>query len=1070
LAKRGVRLGVLVGTAYLFTEEAVRGGAITDAFQQAALACEQTVLLESGPGHATRCLPSPFAGDFAEEKRRLIQRGLPSEEIRGELEVLNIGRLRIASKGVDRHPRYGEDPSVPKLVELGGQEQWARGMYMIGQVASLQSQVRTIAALHADVSLNGTAALEDLAPERDEEPAPLPPADIAVVGIGTIMPGASDLQTFWDNIVNKVDAVREVPRERWDWHHYFDPDRNARDKSYSRWGGFIDPVPFDPVSFGMPPNSLKSIEPFQLLGLLVTQAALRDAGMLDRPFDRERTSVILGAGGGGADLSSNYVVRSSLPGLFGERAPELADGLSAALPEWTEDSFPGILMNVAAGRIANRFNFGGVNYTIDAACASSLAAVYQGVRELQAGTSEVAIVGGVDAIQNPFSYMCFSKTQALSPTGRCRPFDAAADGIAISEGFAALVLKRLADAERDGDRIYAVIRGAGGSSDGRDRSLTAPRPEGQIRALRRAYRQAGFSPATVELVEAHGTGTVAGDRAEVSSLSTFLGAAGAAAQNCAIGSVKSMVGHTKAAAGVAGLAKVALALHHRVLPATLGVSQPNASVNFPNGPIYVNTESRPWVHGAPDYPRRAGVSAFGFGGTNFHLVLEEYTGNFLPDQSLGLSDWPAELFVWRAHSRDEILAGVTRLATALERGARPPLADLAYTLARQAGTVEASAATLALVAGSWDELAEKLRGARDFLATGAGRQHLPTGVHFSAVPLAAEWQIAFLFPGQGSQYVNMARELAVVFPEVRAVFDAADQALDGRFEQPLSRLIFPPPVFAESDAKRQQAELTETNVAQPALGATGLAYLHLLRGLGVTPQMTAGHSYGEFVALHAAGCFDAATLLALSEARGRFMREGASEESGTMAAVSAAPEALQPLLADPELTLANLNHPTQTVVSGTHAAVERALAWCQEQGLRAQLLPVACAFHSPLVAPAQQRLAELLGNVAIAPPQMPVYSNTIAAPYPDDGEQMVALLAEHLVRPVEFVRQVRAMYAAGARVFVEVGPKSVLSGLVGRILGDEPHLCVPLDQAGRPSLVTLLYGLAALISEGTPVR
>ncbi len=595
LVKRGVRIGVLLGTAYLFTEEAVASGAIVTGFQQAALACERTVLVESGPGHATRCAPSPFVDAFEQEKRKLLQNSAEGDKIRDRLEDLNVGRLRVASKGMDRHPLFGQDPEAPKLIEVTPEDQRARGMYMIGQVAALRDTICTIAELHAEIADGSTRLLTEAAlPAEDDQPAP-PPAAIAIVGMACILPGAPDLQTYWANILNKVDAVTEVPASRWDWRQYYDPDRKALDKVYSRWGGFIDEVPFDPLTYGMPPSSLPSIEPFQLLTLVTVRAALADAGYLERPFARERTSVVLGAGGGAADLTAGYMVRTSLPALFGDSAPELAERLGDTLPDWTEDSFPGFLMNVGAGRVANRFDLGGVNYTVDAACASSLAAIYLAARDLEAGTSDVAIVGGLDAMQNPFSFTAFSKTHALSPTGRCRPFDAEADGIAISEGFAVLVMKRLADAERDGDRIYAVVRGTGGSSDGRDRSLTAPRPEGQIRALTRAYAQAGFSPATVELIEAHGTGTVVGDQAEVESLTTFFNKAGAERQRCAIGSVKSMIGHTKTTAGVAGMIKAALALHHQVLPPTLGVTRPNPKANFPETPFYVNSEARPWV-------------------------------------------------------------------------------------------------------------------------------------------------------------------------------------------------------------------------------------------------------------------------------------------------------------------------------------------------------------------------------------------------------------------------------------------------------------------------------------------
>jgi acyl transferase domain-containing protein/NAD(P)-dependent dehydrogenase (short-subunit alcohol dehydrogenase family) len=1070
LAEKGVRLGVLIGTAYLFTEEAVRCGAIQPGFQKAAVACDRTTTLESGPGHATRCIPSPFADAFFEEKRKLIQQDLPAEELRNRLEMLNIGRLRIASKGVDRNPLLNQQPDAPKLVPVGDAEQWERGMYMIGQVAALRDRTCTLAELHEDVANGSARILADSAPAATPGEAAPPRAAVAIVGIGTILPGAQDASTFWSNILNKVDAITEVPPHRWDWRQYYDPDRTARDKVYSRWGGFLDDVPFDPVAFGMPPSTVPSIEPFQLLALAVVRAALEDAGYADRSMPRDRTSVILGAGGGGADLTAGYMVRSSLPNLFGfEDAEALADGLGKALPEWTEDSFAGLLMNVAAGRVANRFDFGGVNYTVDAACASSLAAVYLAVRDLEARTSDVVVVGGVDAIQNPFSFLCFSKTQALSPTGRCRPFDTQADGIAISEGFAALVMKRLEDAERDGDRIYAVIRGVGGSSDGRDRSLTAPRPEGQIRALRRAYAQARFTPSDVGLIEAHGTGTVAGDKAEVQALTTFFGEDAPPPGSCAIGSVKSMIGHTKATAGVAGLAKVALALHHRVLPPTLGITRPVLVDGFPDSPLYVNTEARPWVQ-AEGKPRRAGVSAFGFGGTNFHVALEEYQGAYLGQAAAALDPWPAEVFVWRGADAPAIAASASAVLDAIRRGARPKAADLAYSLALQAEAAPADARTLAVVASTIDDLAETLARAIVDLRSSPARLHGPNGVHFAADPLAGAGAVAFLFPGQGSQYVDMFRDLAVALPAFRADLDRADAVLADRLARPLSRTLYPPPAFDAEEQARQKAALTETPLAQSALGAVELALLHRLRDLGIEPGLTAGHSYGEFVALAAAGSIDEADLLRVSEARGRFIVEEADGESGTMLAVEADAATLGPILQGLDITVANLNAPKQTVLSGSREAIEGAAALCASHRLNSRPIPVACGFHSPFVAPAQRRLAEALRSLTVRPPRVPVFSNTTAAPYADDPAEIVTQLSEHLTKPVEFVRQVGAMHEAGARVFVEVGPRRVLSGLVGQILGDRPHVAIPLDGFGRPGLEPWLNGLASLGAEGVAVR
>ncbi len=1069
-SERGAQIGALMGTAYLFTREATESGAITPLFQEAAIAAVDTALLESGPGHATRCLPSPFVEQFETERRELRAAGVDAEELRGRLEQLNIGRLRVASKGVDRGSGSGREPEAPELVAVDSSEQWQRGMYMIGQVAALREGVTTVADLHGDVSHGSSELLEGLAaPEPQSEPAPPPPADVAIVGLGCILPGAPDVATLWANILDKVDAIGEVPAERWDWRRMYDPDRGARDKVYSRWGGFIDPVALDPMALGLPPNSLESIEPFQLLALLCAQAALDDAGYGVRPFDRERTSVILGAGGGGADKSVGYTVRSALPSLLGDAHPRLQEQIFEQLPEWTEDSFAGLLMNVAAGRIANRLDFGGTNYTVDAACASSLSAIGLAARELQVGTSDMVLAGGVDAIQNPFAYLCFAKTQALSPTGHCRPFDAAADGIAISEGFATVVMKRLADAERDGDRIYAVIRGVGAASDGRDRSLTAPRPEGQMRALRRAYAQARFSPATVELVEAHGTGTVAGDGAEIKALSTVFGEHSQRRQWCAVGSVKSMIGHTKATAGVAGVVKTALALHHRVLPPTIGVSEPNPKAAFPESPFYVNSEARPWLTGGAPHPRRAGVSAFGFGGTDFHIVLEEYEGGYAEQPQAAISRWPGELLLWRG-SRAEVLGALDALAARLAADEQPPLDALAHELALRSRDRPREAPTLALVVESHDDLRAKLARARELLAAGEARVHERDGIHWSEQPLSAEGRVAFLFPGQGSQLVDMGRELAIAFPEAREQLELADRVLAERYERPLSSYVFPPPSFTPEEQRRRQTEVTDTHVAQAALGATELAYVRVLEALGVEPELTAGHSYGEFAALAAAGGIDAEQLLRISEARGRYMKEAAEAEAGAMVAVDAPPDALASLLEGGGVVTANLNSPRQTVLSGPREHVEAALEWCREREIGARMLPVACAFHSPHVAGAQQRLAQLLEQTTIAVPRIPVYSNTSGDAHGQQASAIAELLSEHLIRPVEFVRELEAMYRDGARVFVEVGPRSVLTGLVPQILGEREHLAVAMERSGRPGLLSLLHCLAALASEGVPVR
>lgn len=1070
LNERGVKVGVLLGTAYLFTQEAVAGGAITARFQREALACGDTVLLETGPGHAIRCIPTPYAETFEVEKKRLKAEGKSPLDVGLALERMNLGRLRVASKGVDRAAGAGGNGTG--LAPVGDDDQFRRGMYMIGQVAALRTGVTTIPELHADVCTPPASDSSRLLPPASHtEPEAPPPCDVAIVGMSCFYPNAVGLGRYWENILAKTNAVIEIPPTHWDWRLYYDPDPRARDKIVSKWGGFMSDVLFDPLKYGITPKSIPNIEPLQLLLLEAVNQALGDAGYLDRPFARERTCAILGVGGGGMPLSVAYGFRAcmplmeSIPGMpiRSDDIIKLGEGI---LPEWTEDSFPGILLNVAAGRVSNRFNLGGPNMAIDAACGSSLAALYAGVRELNDGTSDVAIVMGGDAVQTPYAYVAFSKTHALSPKGRCRPFDADADGIALAEGVGVAVLKRLADAERDGDRVYAVIKGVGASSDGRDKGLTAPRAEGQLRALHRAYAQARVNPANVALVEAHGTGTVVGDQTEARAIGQLFRDAGAPDRSCAIGSVKSMIGHSKCAAGLAGLIKTAFALHYKVLPPTLA-EKPNPKANLDSGPLYLNTEARPWVHGA-DHPRTAGVSAFGFGGTNFHTVLEEYTGDYLDRPETGLRSWPSELFVWRRADRTALTTAVTQCRDALAAGAEPALADLAASV-WQSSRAGIGQPTLAVVAASPADLKDKLTAALDLLAKPGDAFTDPRGLYFATKPESAG-KVAFLFPGQGSQYPDMLAQPAMAFAEVREVLDAADRVLAGRLEKPLSRFVYPPSPFGAEQEQHNRKELQRTEVAQPAIGAASLGMARLLAALGVEPDLLAGHSYGEYTALAAAGALSDDDFLALSFQRGQVIRDAAGSAGGGMLAADATPAALQPLLAGIDgVWVANHNSPHQTVLAGTEAGLTAAAAKLEAAKVRAQRIPVACGFHSPLIAGAKQPLATALAAADWSAPRKPVYSNTTAAPHADPAA-VAHQLADHLISPVKFADEVEAMYAAGARVFVEVGPQAVLTGLAGQILAGKPHLALASDQKNRPGLVQLGHLLGQLLAAGVPVR
>jgi acyl transferase domain-containing protein len=524
-----------------------------------------------------------------------------------------------------------------------------------------------------------------------------------------------------------------------------------------------------------------------------------------------------------------------------------------------------------------------------------------------------------------------------------------------------------------------------------------------------------------------------------------------------------MIGHSKCAAGLAGLIKTAFALHHKVMPPTL-VEKPNPKANLDGGPLYLNTEARPWIHGQ-EHPRTAGVSAFGFGGTNFHTVLEEYTGDYLNRPETGVRKWPAELVLFRRTDKNAIIEAATKVRDAIAAGAQPTLADLAASVWNTSKPIAHTAPTLAVVATSLEDLKEKLAVAIDAIAKATDSHTDPRGIYFAVKPQSQK--VAFLFPGQGSQYPDMLAQVAMAFSEVRDVLDRAEATLANDLDKPLGRLIYPPSSFTPEQEAANRDALRKTEVAQSSIGATSLGMFRLLSALNIEADYFAGHSYGEYTALAAAGALGEDDLMHLSFKRGQAIREAAKTAPGGMIAADNTAEAIAPLLKGiTDVWIANHNSPTQTVIAGTEDGVKRAAEKLQSAGIRSQRIAVACGFHSPLIAGAKPTLAAALSQASFSAPQKPVYSNTSAQPHPADGATIAKQLAEHLVSPVRFADEIRAMYEAGARIFIEVGPQAVLTGLTGQILAGKSHVALASDAKSRPGLVQLSHTLGQLFAAG----
>ncbi|MGZ4128342.1 MAG: type I polyketide synthase, partial [Actinomycetota bacterium] len=899
---------------------------------------------------------------------------------------------------------------------------------------------------------------------------------IAVVGLGAILPDAPTAPAFWTNVKQGRYSIGDVPVGRWDPDLYYDSDRKAPDKTYSKIGGWVKEWNWDPLAWRLPipPRVGDEMDDGQKWAIACTREALLDYGYPERPLDPERTAVIIGNAMAG---EKHYLTafRIMFPELAEEliAAPnfmalprdvqnailsELQTGIGKRFPEITEDTMPGELSNILAGRVANLYNFRGPSFTTDAACASGLAAISAAVQGLRAHEYDSVVTGGVDRNMGVAAFVKFCKIGALSATGT-RPYAAGADGFVMGEGGALFLLKRLTDAERDGDTIYAVIRSLAGSSDGKGKGITAPNPIGQRLAIERAWRAAGVSPETATLIEGHGTSTTVGDAVELDSLRAVFGIARVPRGAIALGSVKSNIGHLKSAAGAAGILKTIYALHDKVLPPSINFNEPNPGFDWASVPFRVNTELREWEQPANDI-RRAGVSAFGFGGTNFHAVLEEYVP--------GSSDSTQRhvVAVNETRATEPVSVNETR---ATEPDAVPAKAPLRGAMVIGAPTTEALAQRLATVKAEADAGREPARAAPsaanlsaperlaiDYADTSDLAAKAEVASKAMATDTPAVWKamrsrgifrgtgpapkVAFLYTGQGSQYVNMLKELRKSEPIVAQTFADADRVMAPLLGKALSDYIFVDGGDAAA-VGTAEADLMQTAITQPAVLATDLSLTKLLGAYGIHPDMVMGHSLGEYGALVAAGALTFDAALEAVSARGREMTNVVVEDRGKMAAIVAPLKEIERIVdsIDGYVVVANMNSNTQAVIGGASDAVDRAVKAFSDAGFQAIPLPVSHAFHTSIVAPASGPLREVLVRLNLRAPEIPIVANVTGDFYPmGDGvvPQMLDILSAQVASPVQFAKGLRTLYEAGARVFVEVGPKKALAVFADDVLGD----------------------------------
>ncbi|MYW94147.1 type I polyketide synthase, partial [Amycolatopsis rubida] len=872
---------------------------------------------------------------------------------------------------------------------------------------------------------------------------------ISIVGIGLKYPDADSPEELWENVLAGRRAFRRLPDERMNREDYYSPDPKAPDRFYAQKAAVLRGYEFDRVKHKVAGSTFRATDTTHWLALEVAAAALADAGFADgEGAPKASTGVVVGNSLTGEFTRANimrlrwpYVRRTVAAALarreWGDRETaeflrELEIQYKEPFPEINEDSLAGGLANTIAGRVCNFFDFGGGGFTVDGACSSSLLSVATAANALVQGDLDLAVAGGVDLSIDPFEVIGFAKTGALAERDM-KVYDADSNGFWPGEGSGMLVLMRESDAIGQGRRIYASIGGWGVSSDGKG-GITRPEAGGHRLALERAYRRAGYGVETVSYFEGHGTGTALGDATEIEALSAARREADPLAAPAALSTVKGNIGHTKAAAGVAGLIKATLAVHHQIIPPGTAHHEPHESLTGASARMFVPREATLWP---PDQPVRAGVSAMGFGGVNTHVTVTEAPAagrrREVDDRSRALvaGRQDAELLLFDA---DDLAALRGRIAEVLRFVPKLSFAELTDLAGQLAGELAGRPVRAAVVAADPEQAERKLAALLADLDSGDSVFSAGEGVFASS--RTAPPKIGYLFPGQGSG-------------------SGGEGALRRRFAAAAE--------IHRAAGLPAGGDQVATEVAQPRIVAGSLAGLRVLREFGIEADSAAGHSLGELTALHWGGALDERALLELAKVRGEVMARMA-DGAGAMAGIAASPDRVEELGLGEDVVIAGYNAPRQTVLSGSAEAVDRIVARAQAEGVGASRLRVSHAFHSPVVAPAARAMTGRLREFSFSRLERPVVS-TVRGDVLHAAEDLPELLCEQIVLPVRF-REAAARLAERSDLVVEVGPGRVLAGLFEETAPETPVLAIDTDHA---SLAPLLRVLGAAFALGTPI-